>query len=141
MAWRDVMWSVIRAMAQAAEEARALLAEAWRRLRRSAKGWSTEISVCCHISAELWALVSEALELPPLDGILPSVPGAIRPVRPEEVVSVLALVPPTARLVYLLDLLLGCPSAVLASLSGVPEGDIRAARSAVTWVMVGRRPQ
>ncbi len=116
--------------------ARALQAE----LGAHARAWPLGHAHCCLVAAWVLRRVSEALELPGLDGIVVAVPpawAAAAPVGPELQRRLRAL-PAELRLVYVVDLLLGCPADQTAALTGLDEQALRHARAAAAWKLVER---
>lgn len=136
--WKDAVWSVCRVMAADLKEARLLLASVYADLGQAARGWPAGTRVCCGMAAHVYRTLSRLLELHALDGIEIVPPRQVGPPPPDRVASILATVPPAARLVYVTDLFCRCPLDRLAELVGVDEARMRAARAFVAWRLVDR---
>ena len=138
--WRDAAWSACRAMQPDRDRAVGLLTRIYRELPRSARGWDARHPLCCLMGAHVFQSLGAALQLDLPAGIDPDIPPSVRAPTPQEVQARLSSLDPAVRLVYVADLLFGCPATTLAALLAVDEQQLRAARSAAAFAVVSGGP-
>ncbi len=134
--WRDAVWSVCSAMTGSEREAQSLVQAMWRSLKDDTRGWSATSPLCCQLAGLLCRLVASKLDLPQPDEEGFVLRYAERTVHAQDVSAMLPTIPPSTRLIFLLDLFFECPADALAHATGVPEPAVRSARSAAIWRFV-----
>lgn len=135
--WRGPTWAVCQGMARDREQARELFDDLSAVLPMAVRGWQIDASICCQMSTLVWTRLRDRLQLPGLSSIEETIPQGVETPSPALAANRLASTPPELRVIYLLDLVYRCPSAVLARLTGLSEAQVRSARAAVAWVLVG----
>jgi hypothetical protein len=141
----DDLWSLATALLEDDNQAVAALGLLRVRLRDRARGLATDIPWRTQLFGLFWEQVADRMELRPLGSILANA-GADGPLDDadrspqEQVLHVLASTPRELTLVYLFNLLGRCSTADIAAFSGASELEVRKARAAVAWRLVGGRP-
>lgn len=136
--WKRPIWSLCNGMADDRAHAQALLQDIYGALGTDCRGWSPDVSLCCHVSSLVYQRLQQRLELPQLDGIDIDVPEHTGTPTRADVQARLRAVPPELRVVYLLDVFFRCPAGTLSQLLQCEENDVRHARARVAFALVAQ---
>ena len=130
--WRPQVWAVCRGMLGRDQDASALVQAVWKGLYNDVAGWSAHTAVPYQLAGLVCRVLARRQRLPQPDGASEIAPAPFV-VEGWELGGVVAGLPPSARLVLLLDLEFSVPMEVLSQLCGVPEAHLRRARASASW--------